>query len=232
MNKHSIFAQVQHPQDVNDFYHIYNKSNILNVIYWNEYFKMVQNIEGAIVECGIGRGRSLITILALQEFYKEVAKRHIFALDSFEGFPEPSIEDESSRNPKKGEWSSSPNNQFDYSINNLNKILKKTDVSSSELTILKGFFDKSTNDLDVTEIAILHLDGDLYDSVKQPLINLSDKIVINGIIVIDDYILNDNNQNNEGFPGARSAVEEFLLHNTNFQIRESIRGTPFLVRIN
>lgn len=230
MNNHSIFTQVQHPQDVSDLYHIYNKSNILNVIYWNEYFKMVQNIEGAIVECGIGRGRSLITILALQEFYKEGVKRHIFALDSFEGFPEPSNEDRSSRNPKKGEWSSSPNNQFDYSVNNLKKILNKANISNLDYTLIKGFFDKSTKELDVKEIAILHLDGDLYDSVKQPLINLSNKIVLNGIIVIDDYALNDENQNNEAFPGARLAVEEFLFDNDNFKIKESIRGTPFMIR--
>ena len=72
---------------------------------------------------------------------------------------------------------------------------------------------------------------DIYDSIKQPLINLSSKVVINGIIVIDDFILNDNNQNNESFPGARKAVEEFLFENTNFIIKESIRGTPFLLRI-
>ena len=74
MNKSSIFKQVQHPKDVSDFYHIYNKSNILNVLYWNEYFEMVFDIEGSIVECGVGRGRSLITILALQQYYKQVQK--------------------------------------------------------------------------------------------------------------------------------------------------------------
>ena len=81
MNKNSIFKQVQHPQDVSDFYHIYNKSNILNVLYWNEYFEMVLDIEGSIVECGVGRGRSLITILALQQYYNEVSKRRVFAFE-------------------------------------------------------------------------------------------------------------------------------------------------------
>ena len=151
-------------------------------------------------------------------------------MDSFEGFPEPSIEDGSWRDPKKGEWSKSPNNQFDYSVNNLKHILEKADLSSEDCTICKGFFDKSTKDLNVNKIAILHLDGDLYNSVKQPLDNLSNKVAINGLIIIDDYSLNDENQSNEAFPGARRAVEEFLLDNTNFTIKESIRGTPFLIR--
>ena len=230
MNKSLLFSQIKHPNDVSDLYHIYNQPNILNVLYWIEYFEMVRNLEGSIVECGVGRGRSLITILSLQQFYKDVSERHVYALDSFEGFPEPSIEDESPRNPKKGEWSSSPNNQFDYSVNNLKKILNKANISNLEYTLIKGFFDKSTKELDVNEIAILHLDGDLYDSIKQPLINLSNKIVLNGIIVIDDYALNDDDQSNEAFPGARLAVEEFLLDNDNFKIKESIRGTPFMIR--
>ena len=230
MNKGEMFSQKKHPKDVNDFYHIYNKSNILNVLYWNKYFEMVHDVEGSIVECGVGRGRSMITILALQQYYKANLKRHVYAMDSFEGFPEPSIEDESWRDTKKGEWSKSPNNQFDYSVNNLKHILEKADLSSEDCTICKGFFDKSTKDLNVNKIAILHLDGDLYNSVKQPLDNLSNKVAINGIIIIDDYSLNDENQSNEAFPGARRAVEEFLLDNTNFTIKESVRGTPFLIR--
>lgn len=231
MNKNFLFNQVRHPKDVNDFYHVYNKSNILNVLYWVKFFEMVADVEGSIVECGVGRGRSLITLLALQDYYDEFIKRNIYALDSFEGFPEPDFEDESPRKPQKGEWSKSPNKQFNYSINNLKKILKKANISQEKYTIIKGFFDKSTKDLNVKKIAILHLDGDLYNSVKQPLINLSSKISINGIIVIDDYIENDTNQDMEMFPGARKAVEEFLDENNNFSLKTSIRGTPYLVRI-
>ena len=47
---------------------------------------------------------------------------------------------------------------------------------------------ESTKDLAVEDIAILHLDGDLYSSVKEPLTNLSKRVVKGGIIVIDDYI--------------------------------------------
>ena len=77
----------------------------------------------------------------------------------------------------------------------------------------------------------MHLDGDLYNSLKHPLNNLSEKIAINGIVVIDDFMLHEKHKKNEGFPGARKAVEEFLIENPNFKIKESIRGTPFLLRV-
>ena len=141
------------------------------MLYWVKFFEMVIDVEGSIVECGVGRGRSLITLLALQDYFDQFLKRDIFALDSFEGFPEPDSEDESPRNPKKGEWSQSPNNQFNYSINNLKKILKKANILQEKCSIIKGFFDETTKDLNVNKIAILHLDGDLYNSIKKPLNN-------------------------------------------------------------
>lgn len=165
--------------------------------------------------------------------------RQIIALDSFQGFPEPSIEDRSPRNPKKGEWSESPNKQFNYSVENLHKVLSLAELThylqggefQSTFRVVEGFFDETTKALECSEIALLHLDGDLYESVKTPLVNLSPRISVGGIVVIDDYKLLKNNDVEEAFPGARLAVEDFLENNANFSIEESIRGTPFLTRI-
>ena len=256
MEKYSLFKQTPHPKDVNDFYHTYNLSNVLNVLYWDSFFKKIHSVDGDIVECGVGRGRSLITILSLNLFYSELRTekpRSVYALDSFEGFPDPSPEDHSPRNPKKGEWSASPNNQFHYSPDNLLKILDCADLGSRvlgsatigagtnqleskgkgacKLKIVKGFFDSTTPKLDVSQIALLHLDGDLYASLKSPLENLAQKVSLNGIIVIDDFQLHKEDAVEEAFPGARTAISEFLNENKNFEIKESIRGTPYLCRV-
>ena len=60
MKIHELFKQTRHPQDVNDYYHCFNSSNVLNVIYWWTFFEIINDIKGDIVECGVGRGRSLI----------------------------------------------------------------------------------------------------------------------------------------------------------------------------
>jgi hypothetical protein len=70
MKIHDLFKQTKHPEGVSDFYHTYNLSNVLNVIYWDRYFKMIEGVQGDIVECGVGRGRSLITILALNLLFE------------------------------------------------------------------------------------------------------------------------------------------------------------------
>lgn len=233
---YSLFKQVRHPKDVNDYYHVFNKSNILNVVYWKLFLDIIDNIDGDIVECGVGRGRSLINILSLLEYKRSGGLerlRNVYALDSFSGFPEPCEFDKSIRNPKKGEWSSSPNGLFDYSPDNLVKILQLADISDNQirdLTIIPGYFNETINKIDSKKIALIHLDGDLYESIKVPLEALSDRLSVGGIIVIDDYLLDTNSSNADDFPGARKAVNEFLSVSRNFAVKESIRGTPYLIK--
>ena len=229
----SLFKQTKHPSDLSDYYHLYNSSNILNVVYWWEYFREINfhEIEGDIVECGVGRGRSLITLASINRLvsnYYGVKKRKIFALDSFEGFPDPTSFDASPRNPKQGDWSMSPNNQFEYSPEAIKMVLKNAEVDE-DIDFIKGFFDTTTKNLATESISILHLDGDLYESVRDPLNNLWNKVSIGGVIVLDDYLFESKEE--EPFPGARKAVMDFLEKNTSFEYLKSIRGTPYLKRI-
>lgn len=231
----NLFKQTQHPKDVSDYYHVHNLNNVLNSIYWWEFFKEIgfHKIEGDIVECGVGRGRSLITLCAINKLISaiyNVEPRSIFALDSFEGFPEPTNLDMSSRNPKKGEWSKSPNNQFQYTPENLKMILRKAEIDE-KVNIIRGFFDKTTPSLPVKKISILHLDGDLYEFIKIPLNNLSKKVSIGGIIIIDDFLFDEKYSSYDNFPGARKAVKEFASNNSSFEYLKSIRGTPYLKKI-
>jgi O-methyltransferase len=236
LNSQDIFRQTRHPKEVNDYYHVFNKSNALNVVYWKFFIDLINNIDGDIVECGVGRGRSLISILSLLEMKRmeDLDKlRSVYALDSFSGFPEPCEFDKSSRDPKRGEWSSSPNGMFDYSPDNLIKILKLADISVSQLKDLKiipGYFNETIKTIDSKQIALLHLDGDLYDSIKFPLTTLSERISVGGVIVVDDYILDTEGTHEDAFPGARKAVNEFLDEVRNFSIKKSMRGTPYLIK--
>ena len=234
-NINTLFKQTTHPKHIDDFYHIFNSNNLLNAIYWWEFFREINfnEVEGDIVECGVGRGRSLITLCAINRLvaqYYDSKQRKIFALDSFEGFPEPHKFDLSKRNPKKGEWSMSPNRQFEYSITSIEKVLKLAEVDV-DVNFVKGFFDKTTLNLHVNKIAILHLDGDLYESIKFPLDNLWNKVSLGGIIVFDDFSYDEKTTKDEPFPGARKAVMDFLKTNNNFDYLKSLRGTPYLKRV-
>jgi len=234
-NLSNLFKQTKQPSEVDDHYHVFNQSNGLNMIYWDFFFRRVESLSfQVIIECGVGRGRSLISLLMLENFYASLngrEKRKIYGLDSFEGFPEPTKFDISKRNPAKGEWALSPSGKYKYSPSFIRDVISRADLNSEliNLEIIQGFFDQSIPKIDFETIGILHLDGDLYDSVMTPLNLLSDRIVTGGIIVIDDYIVS-NDPSLDPFPGARAAVEEFLSKNKNFSLDISVRGNPFLIK--
>jgi len=221
----------QHKEEIDDVFHQLNLGNVGNVIYWWKFFEMIESIEGDVVECGVGRGRSLIVISALNYFLdkNEGGGRKIFAYDSFEGFPEPTDEDKSNRKPKKGEWSSSPTNKYKYSVDFTNQVLSDADIPINEMSfnIKKGYFCDSLIDHPDRPIALLHVDGDLYQSYKDVLENLYSRVSAGGIIVFDDFIADESE--NEDFPGARLAVEEFLGCKVK-DLKISVGGTNYLIK--
>jgi hypothetical protein len=168
-------------------------------------------------------------LLEQKEFRKEQVK--IYALDSFEGFPNPSVYDRSPRNSRKGDWSHSPSKRYKYSEKFLRLVLKRAGFPRTRsLKIIKGFFAETCIKIPkLSKIGLLHLDGDLYESVRDPLQSLSPLVVKGGLIIFDDFLA-EKPKFKEKFPGARKAFDKFRKTNGYFQVKTSIRGNPYLVR--
>ena len=66
----------------------------------------------------------------------------------------------------------------------------------------------------IEKLAILRLDGDMYESTIQPLDSLYHKVSPGGFIIVDDYTL----------PGCRKAVDDFRERNGIANIVEDIDG--------
>ena len=247
LSRPELFIQKKHPDQVDEIFHTFSGFNISNVFFWDQIFSYLSKdniIFDSIVECGVGRGRSLLTINQLLQIYlktkifnfegtqfDEIVK--VFGLDSFEGFPEPTKFDDSFRKPLKGEWSKSPSGKYKYNQDFIKDIFNNAFVSQDNLELIEGFFEQSAFNLrdKNLRIGILHLDGDLYESTKAPLEHLSESVVKGGFIVFDDFILNTKEA--DSFPGSRKAYEEFMQKNKNdFENFYSPRGNVILRKIN
>ncbi len=170
--------------------------------YIQHVISKARDVEGDIVECGVGFGHSLMCLYYSN--YK-TQKRRIWAFDSFEGFPEPTSEDQSVRNPKKGEWKV-------ITPDDLNDIFfRRCGMPNFEeqgkFKVVKGFFDQTLPQSQIGSIAILHLDVDLYSSYKTCLENLYSKVAKGGLILFDEYKQKDTQK---VFPGAAKAIDEFF----------------------
>ena len=226
MKKLKIIESGGHNKEIDEKFHQLNLVNIANVIYWKDIFEKVKDINGDIVECGVGRGRSLIIISAINSLLdkNEGGDRKIYGYDSFEGFPEPTKEDKSIRNSRKGDWAKSPTGVYEYSIEFTEMVLREAGIvfDDSKPTLTKGFFCDTLISHPDRPIAILHVDGDLYQSYLDVLNHLYDKVNHGGIVIFDDFFVEG--PGNKKFPGARRAVKEYLGESYE-KIEPTIGGT-------
>lgn len=110
----------------------------------------------------------------------------------FQGLPTPKLIDR--YNGKQGQWS--------VSIDEFIANLRAFNVYPSDIVIITpGFFNDTLQHTAVDKISFLRLDGDLYESTKDALRYLYDKVVMGGFIYVDDY---------NSFVGCKLAVDEFL----------------------
>ena len=76
------------------------------------------------------------------------------------------------------------------------------------IKLLKGTFEEVTPSFN-EDIAILHLDGDLYKSYLTCLDNLYKNVIEEGVIIFDEYY-------SHKYPGARVAVNEFFENKNGY----------------
>lgn len=198
----------QHPE-LNDYFHAFNSENIQYYDSLKNYLPKTINVKGSILEFGIGRARSVITTCHLINEYK--IKKNYIAFDSFEGFGNISSNDKSYRDPKIGDWSNSPKNQFKYTKGNVKKIVsyhihKK---NFQNVKFIKGFVENTLPKemKKINSISFINLDLDLYSGHKIVLENTWEKLSKNGLIYFDDVIPG---RKSDPFPGAAIAVKEFF----------------------
>ena len=61
------------------------------------------------------------------------------------------------------------------------------DLLDDRVHFCKGYFVDSLPQCNVSRLAVLRMDGDMYESTMDQLFNLYSKLQIDGVIIIDDY---------------------------------------------
>ena len=189
-----------------------------NVRYLTRIYNLIESVNGSVVECGVGKGRTYL--IFAQFIIKEGRRRVLYGYDSFEGFPEPSVHDTSKRNPKMGEWSGT-------SPEDIRVALKAAGINhdfiQGQSKLIPGFFEETLNTYDGGPIALLHIDADLYDSYREALTRLVPEVADNGVILFDEY-------GTEKWPGATRAVDEFMAQTSWRLQRDDESGKYFFVK--
>ncbi|MEH7456464.1 TylF/MycF family methyltransferase [Bacillus sp. JJ1127] len=144
-----------------------------------------ENIEGDFIETGVWRGGACIFMCGFLKVHG-IEDRKVWLADSFQGLP-PANE---AKYPKDKllNWL----HTVDYlraSLEEVKNNFRKYNLLDDNVRFLKGWFKDTLPIAPIDKLAILRLDGDLYESTMDSLTNLYSKVSKGGVIIIDDYEL-------------------------------------------
>lgn len=193
--------------------------DIANFLARYELFKKIQNIQGAIIECGILYGGGLMSWAHFSTIFEPlVHSRKVIGFDTFSGFPEITEEDKAeSQFAKKGGMAVDSYQDlkncieiFDSQrfIQHIPKIeLIKGDVAE---TVPKYIEDNSH-----LVVSLLYLDLDIYKPTKIALENFFPRMPKGAVIAFDEL-------NSKKWPGETKAlldtisIRDFKIEKFNF----------------
>jgi O-methyltransferase len=149
-----------------------------------EFIEETKNLRGIIAEVGVYRGGTAKWIC-------DRTDRRVLLFDTFEGMPEVGPHDLH----HKGDFA-------DTSLSHISELLRHNNNYSA----YKGVFPANNAQYaEHEQFVLVHLDVDIYQSVKECLEFFWPRMVAGGIIVLDDY-------NEPNCPGAKLAADEFSKH--------------------
>jgi len=153
---------------------------------------LVLGQRGNIVELGCYVGTTSLFIRRLMNEYKVTDEFHVY--DSFEGLPEKTSQD-----------MSVAGDQFVAGALHASRRTLLENFKKAHLevpTVHKGWFsDLTPNDMP-NGILLAFLDGDYYESIRDSLKLVENKLLPGAVIIVDDYA-------SEALPGAARAADEW-----------------------
>ncbi len=163
------------------------------------------DIPGDFIETGVWRGGSCIFMRAVLKAYG-VNDRRVFVADSFAGLPRPDSEKyEADAGDKHYTRSFLAVSQETVEGN-----FRKYDLLDDQVIFLKGWFKDTLADAPIDRLAVLRLDGDMYESTMDSLNNLYTKLSAGGFCVIDDYALENCKRAVLDFRKKHNITEEMI----------------------
>lgn len=144
-------------------------------------------LTGDMAEFGCHMGRTAVLMAHL-------SAKPLWLYDSFQGLPSRSLQDEAALTHFK-------QGHLTMSRSKLDEYFKKYAVRSP--AVYEGWFNSIPVDKLPEQLCFAHLDGDLYESIRDSIRLVYPRLVKGGVCLIDDYGWT-------GLAGVKNAVDEYM----------------------
>ena len=139
-------------------------------------------IPGDIIETGVWRGGMSIFMRGVLKAYG-VTDRTVWLADSFEGLPVPDVD----RYPTDRDLDLSDWKILSVGVEQVRHNFERYGLLDDQVQFIVGWFRDTLKDAPIKDLAVMRLDGDLYESTIQALEPLYPKLAAGGYCIIDDY---------------------------------------------
>ncbi len=145
---------------------------------------ILDGIPGDFIETGVWRGGACIFMKGIIEAYGE-RERRVFVADSFMGLPEPDTQKYSA---DTGDMHHTYK-QLAVSRRDVEDNFKSYQLLDDRVIFLEGWFKDTLHRAPIEKLAVLRVDGDMYESTIQAMDALYSKLSPGGFLIVDDYFL-------------------------------------------
>lgn len=153
-------------------------------------------VPGDLIETGVWRGGACIYMRAILEAHG-VTDRTVWVADSFAGLPPPDPD----RYPRDKGDKHFQNANLSIGRAQVEEHFRRYGLLDGQVKFLEGWFKDTLPGAPIERLAVLRLDGDMYESTWDGLANLYDKVSPGGFVIVDDF---------GAVPACAEAVRDFL----------------------
>jgi len=165
-----------------------------------------QGVPGDLLEAGVWRGGTTILMRAVLAAHDD-GERRVWVADSFQGLPKPDAD----AFPADAGLDYTVHPELSVGVRQVQANFARYRLLDDRVRFLPGWFKVTLPSAPIDRLAVMRLDGDLYESTMDALAALYPKLSAGGYCIIDDY---------GALEACRRAVDDYRAANG---ITEEIR---------
>jgi hypothetical protein len=199
---------LQSSYDYETFFHLTLKvDRLAKLIAHYEVYKLVMDVPGAIVECGVFKGTSFVRFALMRELLGNYFSSKLIAFDVFsDQYPDTQFaEDKEYRDY----WISTAG-PSSISPEQLEEVLKRQDIKNFEIVAgdVLETVPKYVKDHPGLKVSLLNVDIDFVEPTKCVLEHFWDRVMPGGIVLLDNYAGED--AGGHSLHGDTKGVDDFF----------------------
>ena len=152
-------------------------------------------VPGDLLEAGVWRGGVGIYMRAVLAAHDD-PERLVWLADSFRGLPKPDA-DRYPADAGDRHWTM---DELAIPVEQVKANFARFGLLDERVRFLEGWFSDTLPTAPVDRLAVLRLDGDMYESTMDTLVPLEPKVSSGGFVIVDDY---------GAVPACKKAVDDY-----------------------